>query len=158
MKLQRDRNRKLPTENTIALINIVFLMLIFFLIAGSIAPPIDSEINLIKTADASPVAPPLALFVTKDAELRFRGTMVTPASYIAQLRTMGDQNPKKPNTDHTALRDNEQLMSATPAPAGPAVRLAADGNLPAPGLVAVVDQLRRAGAGSVTIVTERKAH
>ena len=37
-------------DSTIALINIVFLMLIFFLIAGTVAPPLDREIDLVDTS------------------------------------------------------------------------------------------------------------
>ena len=50
-------------DSTIALINIVFLMLIFFLVAGTLAQPLDPGLTLVRSADlegnAPPQAPPL---------------------------------------------------------------------------------------------------
>ena len=40
-----------PKEPTIALINVVFLMLVFFMIAGTLAPPLDPDLSLIKAED-----------------------------------------------------------------------------------------------------------
>ena len=51
---QQPRKR----DPSIALINIVFLMLVFFLIAGTIAAPLDPELTLVETSpiDSSPSA------------------------------------------------------------------------------------------------------
>ena len=47
------RVRKRPTrEPTIALINIVFLMLIFFLVAGTLARPLERELRLVQAQEA----------------------------------------------------------------------------------------------------------
>ena len=43
MILKRQKKHREPT---IALINVVFLMLIFFLVAGRIAPPLDADLQL----------------------------------------------------------------------------------------------------------------
>ena len=48
-------------EPAIALINIVFLMLIFFLIAGTLAPPLDKDLTLVRTAGLEGREPPDAL-------------------------------------------------------------------------------------------------
>lgn len=121
-------------ENTIALINIVFLMLVFFLIAGSLAPPIDAEIDLADSVDSTMIEPPRAVFVSQAAEIRYRGEVMTAAAVVTMLR---------------AESDAEQSAD------GPVIRLAPDGALPAPRLLEIVDQLRRAGAARVTVVTER---
>lgn len=142
MKLPPLSEPKQPAENTIALINIVFLMLIFFLIAGSLTPPLDPDVDLIDTTDARPVDPPLALFVTSTGELRYQGETVAVSAFVSRLQ------------------DEGQPVIVSPADAalsqGPAVRLAADGALPATRLVEVIDELKQAGAGSITIVTVRK--
>lgn len=38
-------------EPTIALINIVFLMLVFFMVAGTLSQPLDKDLSLVRTAD-----------------------------------------------------------------------------------------------------------
>ena len=144
MKVPRLADPKQPAENTIALINIVFLMLIFFLIAGSLTPPLDPDVDLIDTTDARPVDPPLALFVTSKGELRYQGEVLTAAVFVGRL--------KDEVAPAGGLPDEGETELAT----GPAVRLAADGELPATRLVDVIDELKGAGAGRITIITERK--
>ncbi|QBY01484.1 biopolymer transporter ExbD [Rhodophyticola sp. CCM32] len=67
-------------EPTIALINIVFLMLIFFLIAGNLAPPLG-PVDLIDTADLDGRAPPDAAVILPDGTLLYRGVETTPESF-----------------------------------------------------------------------------
>ncbi len=113
-------------EGTIALINIVFLMLIFFLIAGTLAPSVDPDVRLITTTDSEASEPPQALYVTASGELRSGGAAVTVEAYMAGL-----------------------------GGATPVVKLAADRDLPAARLIDVIGELRRAGAGRVSVITER---
>jgi biopolymer transport protein ExbD len=118
-----------PRESTITLINIVFLMLIFFLIAGTVAPPLDPEVSLISTADADATEPPDALFATGDGGLRARGEPVTAADFVARMIAADGEAPR--------------------------IRLAADRDLPAETLIDIIGDLRAAGAGTVAVVTER---
>lgn len=134
MKVPRPSVPKPPAENTIALINIVFLMLVFFLIAGSLAPPIDPEIDLADSTDFTVIEPPRAVFVSREAEIRYRGEVTTAEAVVAALREEADSEPPVN---------------------GPAIRLAPDGALPAVQLVEIIDTLRQAGAGRITLVTER---
>ena len=60
-------------EPTIALINIVFLMLIFFMITGTIAKPIEKNLRLIETEKLLRIDPPDALVVNKDGTMKFNG-------------------------------------------------------------------------------------
>jgi biopolymer transport protein ExbD len=75
-------------EATIALINIVFLMLIFFLIAGQIAPPVPQDLNLASARDLEAHPPPDALVLTAGGELRFRGQAATVEGFM-----QGQQDP-----------------------------------------------------------------
>lgn len=70
-------------DSTIALINIVFLMLIFFLISGTIAPSLDPDLELADTAGLEGREPPDALVLHEDGSLSFRGGPSDPATYMA---------------------------------------------------------------------------
>ena len=121
--MRANRTRREPT---IALINIVFLMLIFFMAAATLAPPLDGALKLVRTADLEGRAPPDALVVHADGRLAYRGAAVADASaYMGQ------------------------------AGAEEVVRIVPDAALPAPDLIQLSEALRRAGAARVVMVTER---
>ncbi|MCD9149125.1 ExbD/TolR family protein [Pseudophaeobacter flagellatus] len=118
----------MPKEPTIALINIVFLMLIFFMIAGTLAPPLDRDLTLIKTADLEGREPPDTLVVHADGRLTLRGAPIADAGgYVAGL------SPE----------------------ARAVVRIVPDQALPARELVQVGNTLRAAGAQRVVLISER---
>ena len=122
-------------EPTIALINIVFLMLIFFLVAGTLSPPLDNDVSLISTIEANPSEPPNALFVTEEGEMRLRGSATDAQGFmLARAETLGEDAAK-------------QLE----------IKVAADRDLPAAKLVDIVGALKAAGASKISIITERAA-
>jgi biopolymer transport protein ExbD len=129
MRLPPPRARVRP-ESTITLINVVFLMLIFFLIAGSLTPPLDGDVSLISTSQSDRADPPAALFVTSEGAVRWRGVETTASDHVA------------------AMRDAEVADEIV-------VKLAADRALPAERLIDLVGELRAAGATRVLVVTER---
>ena len=124
--LPRPRPRT-RAEPTIALINIVFLMLIFFLIAGTLAPPLDPDLRLVSIRDLDGAVPPDALVLSAAGEVRFRGAATDPATHVAGLS----------------------------AEARATIRIVPDRAAPAGALVTLAGALRDAGAGRVVIVTER---
>lgn len=115
-------------EPTIALINIVFLMLVFFMVAGTLAQPLDPALKLIKTADLEGRAPPNALVVHPDGRLAYQGADQTDAA-----------------TFLASLTSEEREV----------IRLVPDRALPAKDLVSLTRALRTAGAQKVMLVTER---
>lgn len=124
----KARQHKQPRENTIALINIVFLMLIFFLVAGTLARPVDGDLRLVRTADLEGAPPPDALVIHADGRLSWRGDDVdSPEAFVAG----------QPEEDRERLR------------------ILPDRDLPAEELVDLGRALRLAGAKKVVIVTER---
>lgn len=129
--LPRPREAR-QRENTIALINIVFLMLIFFLIAGTLTPPLDSDVRLIATQEAAPADPPEALFITAAGKLRWQGGEISIADFLSQHRSS------------EAAREE-------------AVKIAADRALPAAKLIDIVGVLRSGGAERIVVMTERAA-
>lgn len=115
-------------EPTIALINIVFLMLIFFMAAATLAPPLAPDMRLVHTRDLDGRPPPDALVVHADGRLDYRGRSVRDAAaHVAQLPPDKRQN----------------------------LRIVPDADLPASRLLGLVAALRAAGAGRVVMVTER---
>lgn len=124
----RLRPVKPKREPTIALINIVFLMLVFFMVAGTVAQPLDGELNLVRTAELEGRAPPDALVVHRDGRLSHRGEAVADASeFLAGWSAVDRQS----------------------------IRIVPDRDLPAAQLVAIARDLRLAGAGQILVVTER---
>ncbi|MDX8350713.1 biopolymer transporter ExbD [Cognatiyoonia sp. IB215446] len=124
----RQITRKKKAEPTIALINIVFLMLIFFLVAGTLAQPLDGELELVETSTLDGREPPDALVINAAGDLSYRGTALPDVAAFLQDRA------------------EDQLAQ---------VRIVPDRALTADRLVEVSRDLREGGAQSVIIVTER---
>ncbi|WP_300062794.1 biopolymer transporter ExbD [uncultured Roseobacter sp.] len=120
------RARPHKREPTIALINIVFLMLVFFMVAGTLNAPQDRPLTLVQTAEVEGRVPPDVLVINADGQMRIDGAVV--GSVAAAYDRL---------------------------PAIAQVRLMPDRALSAAELVRVAAQLKILGAGRVMIVTER---
>ncbi len=84
-------------DSTIPLINVVFLMLIFFLIAGTLAAPLDPDLELVNTTELEGREPPDALVLHQDGSLSFRGAATDPEAYMSghgtePVRIVPDRN------------------------------------------------------------------
>ncbi|WP_227268988.1 ExbD/TolR family protein [Roseobacter weihaiensis] len=126
--VRRQAPAKSQREPTIALINIVFLMLVFFMVAGTLSHPLDRTLSLVKTTELEGRAPPDTLVIHADGRLAFRGT---------------DQPDIQRFFDSLAEDDRQTI------------RLVPDRDLPAQTLVTLTRDLRAAGAERIIIVTER---
>ncbi|MFC3612270.1 ExbD/TolR family protein [Lutimaribacter marinistellae] len=89
--------RQSKRDPSIALINIVFLMLIFFLIAGTIAAPLDADLRLVETSGLEGREPPDALVLRADGGLSFRGAPTDAQQFMAghtqgPVRIVPDRN------------------------------------------------------------------
>ncbi|WFE75723.1 biopolymer transporter ExbD [Roseinatronobacter sp. S2] len=111
-------------EPNIALINIVFLMLVFFLIAGSLAPRPDPDITLINLSEIETEPPRDALLLLADGGLRLNGADVALAEAVAHFADEHD------------------------------VRLLPDRAAPAARLIETAQALRAGGAQKLVIVTQ----
>lgn len=125
MRRQRKRAER---ETTIALINIVFLMLIFFLVTGTLAAPLDKDLRLVNTANLDGNPPADALVLHADGRMTHRGAAITSVA---------------------------EFVAGLPEETRRHVRIVPDRELPAAVLVAQGRALRDAGAERVLIVTER---
>lgn len=117
------------SEPMIALINIVFLMLIFFLVAAVIAPPLDRGVELVEASRLEGRAPPDAAVIHADGRMIYRGAEVTSEAYLAARLSEGS--------------------------GAASLRLVPDRNLPAAQLIAIAGELRRNGAEEIWVVTAR---
>ncbi len=126
--MRKFAKTKPQREPTIALINIVFLMLVFFMVAGTLAQPLDPSLTLVETRELEGQAPPNALVVYPDGRISFQGQDQADAeTFVASL----------------SEEDRET------------VRLVPDRALPAAALVTLTRALRSAGAQRVMLVTKR---
>ena len=127
MPLRRPEKRP-AQEPTIALINVVFLMLIFFMVAGALAPPLDGRVTLARTTELEGRPPPDALVLLADGSLSWRGMPINV-------------------TDAAALAEIED--------GHPVLRVVPDRDLPAARLMEQAAALSAAGVGQLYLVTER---
>jgi len=79
------------------MINVIFIMLIFFLIAGTVAPPLDTDLELVDTSSLEGREPPDALVLRADGSLRFRGDPTDAETYMSTyadgpVRIVPDRN------------------------------------------------------------------
>ncbi|NSX56205.1 ExbD/TolR family protein [Parasulfitobacter algicola] len=126
--MRRQKRQKPHREPTIALINIVFLMLIFFMVAGSLSQSVEKSLNLVQTSDIQGRAPLDALIIYPNGRMQYRGADQTSAGLFLSELTAEEQK---------------------------VVRLVPDRELPAQTLVQIARDLRAGGAGQIMIVTER---
>ena len=72
--------RRMPEENVIPLINVVFLLLIFFMLVGTIEPPTDAMVEPPASDRAVAVgSSELVVSVAADGSLSVAGEAVEPA-------------------------------------------------------------------------------
>ncbi|WP_371156891.1 ExbD/TolR family protein [Jannaschia sp. 2305UL9-9] len=70
-------------DGALPLINIVFLMLIFFLIAGTVAPPLPQDLTLPDLASGKSEPPPNALAILADGQTIANGTPMDAPEFAA---------------------------------------------------------------------------
>lgn len=129
----KSQTRREPPENTIPLINVVFLMLIFFLFAGSVAKD-----------DARRIEPPMNIL--EDETIRSTGALI-----VDQEGRVFADDVETTVTDWLAGRE----VSGEGAGEGEPIKIAADGVLKADALEAVLSELKEAGGKNIVLITRR---
>ncbi|MEZ5840819.1 MAG: biopolymer transporter ExbD [Hyphomicrobiales bacterium] len=123
-----------PREaNLVPLINVVFLMLVFFLIAGSLRPFMARDIDPPRTAAADPGARPRGpLAIAADGQMFLAGEPLAAADLPAYLAA------------HAAHSEPQPLF------------VVADRALPAAALLDLVEAAKAAGIAQTRLVTRRR--
>jgi len=128
MKLDRPAQKK-HYDSTIPLINIVFLMLIFFLVAGNISPPLQSDIELALAKNAEATAFPDSLVISKEGLLFFQDNPVSVDEFLLKRLSEKGEEAK-------------------------IIEIIADKNLNAQILLNLVASLRQKGAEDIQVITQ----
>lgn len=134
MQLPRRRRAALSDQPLIPLINVVFLLLIFFMLAGNVQPPHVLAVALPQTASGRDAAPAgVTLSVARGGALAWNGEPVTLA--ILRRRAAAWRRDRQPP---------------------PEIRLAADRAVALTALGPVLTALRDAGVTQVLWVSEAR--
>ena len=135
MNFRRPRLRK-DKERILPLINIVFLLLIFFMLAGRLAASDPFNVEPAQSSSEAPAeTPEMLVLVGTGGQLALDGDIVDEA-------TLG-----------TLVAERLPKDGATTA----RIRLKADGGAQAERVVAVMELLRDAGVSKLTLLTTPKA-
>jgi biopolymer transport protein ExbD len=128
---------KHSSDWVLQLINIVFLLLLFFLVNGTIASQQQTAIEPPKSILVTAGNPPGdAVYIAADGEMNYRGNVVSIQRIAAILR----QEMEAP--------DNGQAML-------PAIKVVADRRLKAVALIDRLREFRRSGFGDISLITIR---
>lgn len=136
MRLPPQSTRS-PAEPTLALINVVFLLLLFFVVSGTIVYQHDRSIIPPTSMLLTPgKAPADAIYIDADGTLSFRGNAQGPAEIARILLAAGEGE-----------RESGALART--------IQVVADRRLRAQTLLVVIEDLEKQGLYSLSIVTVR---
>ena len=93
-----SKKQKPRKDSTIALINIIFLMLIFFMLAGRISPSIEKEIELALSEKTPPSQFQDALIITATKQLYYHGKEVDLTEFWRAHQQRKQINPEQSST------------------------------------------------------------
>lgn len=129
----RDETKKRQEPDLTSLINVVFLILIFFIVAGALRPFSARDIELTKvTRKAADGVAPGRLIIQSDGQLLYRGEAMLATDL--QARVAGDDR-----VDTSAV-----------------FTVVADARVPASMLLTATRALRAAGLKEISVMTERE--
>tara|TARA_B100001121_G_C18693783_1_gene624165 strand:+ start:2373 stop:2771 length:399 start_codon:yes stop_codon:yes gene_type:complete len=125
-------NFRKERQSTLPLINIIFLMLVFFLAFAQLSSKLDPTFQLVTIDNPNLVPPPDSLILRKDGSLSFHGKTLSPEEVLKVIR--------KKTGNETKLN----------------IRILPDRRSEAHQLIDIVYQLRAAGADTIYLVSERE--
>ncbi|ARB44866.1 ExbD/TolR family protein [Alloalcanivorax xenomutans] len=160
MNLEDNSPRRPPLEPVLPLINVVFLLLIFFMVAGQLAPRPTVDVTAPNSAEAATEEDPsqLMLILDKQGVLFHDGEPVAEAS-LATLIAKHQAEREKEAADKAAANGAAEIPAAPAAEGGqettlPLVRLLADAGVPLSVLRENLGKLRDLGVEEVRLVTQ----
>jgi biopolymer transport protein ExbD len=134
MRFAKQRLKQDDEERVLPLINVVFLLLIFFMLAGRLSASDPFAVTPAQSAsEGLPEAPQMLVLVGADGTLALDGDILDAAALEAALVT--------------------RLAARGEGAPPPRIRLKADGRAPAVRIVAVMEMLRDAGVETLNLLT-----
>ena len=127
--------RRQPAESIVPMINVVFLLLVFFLMTAQIAPPEPFAVTPPDASSETPVEGEFTLYLDADGQLAFSDALGEEPA-LAALKAAHDA--------YCAEADCAQA---------PPVVLRADQGVPAKALAALLPKIGAAGFGQALLVT-----
>jgi len=135
MRFVRQSRRHDSDNNLISLINVVFLILVFFMLMGRIAPHDILDVDSPASTSTGAVEPEnVTILIGADGRIAVDSTIVSRASLGASLRRKFEAG----NSGDT-----------------PGVTIRADGKIQVKQLNDTLDILRSLGTGKLTLATDR---
>jgi biopolymer transport protein ExbD len=109
-------NRATQEENVIPMINIIFLLLLYFMIAGNLQPDYDVTPPF-STQEAEPAAQIPTVSVAKDGTMRFENRPVTAEQLKVELAKVSGHDKLKIHADAkvNALKISEIMKISSEA-------------------------------------------
>ena len=90
MRLPGQEDSETLVENTLPMINIVFLLLIFFMIAGSLQNSLPFDMDPLRGEGEMPVGErPQVIHLSRTGEISFQGSMMSPEALELALAELG---------------------------------------------------------------------
>lgn len=136
MRFRQPGRKQSSDEHLIPLINVVFLMLIFFMIVGRITA---SDIFTVKPPESASEteieATSITVLVGSDGALAVDGVLINFAALPGAI--------------------TDKLRSAQEQKITPTITVKADGDITVEALQPVLNALRSAGSGKITLMTVR---
>lgn len=141
LRLRPVSRKKESDDRLIPLINVVFLMLIFFLLAGTIRPPEPFEIALpVSSSEQNRPDQTLVLMVGPDGTMFIDGVLLAPDRLGELKEQLSTRWPKEESARDTQLRK---------------IEIQADQSLPLASLSGILTELTQAGADEISLITRR---
>ncbi len=153
MKLKSPAARTTPSDdNLIPMINVVFLLLIFFMVAGTIRHSDPMAINAPLTLSGSEQQAQPVLYLDAGGAMVLNETPVRADELAEALTTSIAMSPTKQSEDDGS---RSSAVSSTEREDLPALAIKADAQTPVALLRQVLEDARIAGIHTVELVTQQ---
>lgn len=124
-------------QRVLPLINVVFLLLIFFMVAGQLSKTDAVKVEPpVSDSEKEAAEPPLQILITADGRIVLGGAEIAPDALSSKLGTILNANG-----------------GTTPNAQGGTVHVKADGAVDAVTVITVLDRIKAAGATKVNLLT-----
>ena len=153
MKLQQKKPRPTVSENNlIPMINVVFLLLIFFMVAGMVRVSDPLALKAPESSNQDPAIAESVLYVTGDGALQLDDALVTMASLGAALESLKtielNRETFSDNTSQDSRSDGPNLPDDLPL-----LAIKADASVTVSLLKNILNAARDAGLSRVELIT-----